>query len=211
MMRLPVGEWRYLRSISLWRTFLWMVKTRSLRLNVLVYPHMHCGIANSASVQGPGRLLLGARHKLSRYMPSEIMLHPESVLRLDGFMAINTGCSICVSRHATLALGTGSINNGVTIECFGEIRMGNKVGIAKNVFILDSDHHALSSGKPHTVPIRIGDGVWIGTRAIILKGVTIGDGAVIAAGAVVNRDVPPGTLVGGVPAVVLRENITWQG
>jgi len=54
-------------------------------------------------------------------------------------------------------------------------------------------------------PIVIEDNVWIGTRAIILKGVTIGEGSVVGAGAVVTRSVPPGVLVGGVPARVIRE------
>ncbi len=56
----------------------------------------------------------------------------------------------------------------------------------------------------------IGDWVWIGCRATVLKGVTIGDGAVVAAGSVVTRDVPPAALVGGNPARVLRERVTWE-
>ena len=61
-----------------------------------------------------------------------------------------------------------------------------------------------------SAPIVIGDHVWIGVNATILKGVRIGSGAVIAAGAVVVRDVAPNSLVGGVPARVLKENVTWR-
>ena len=59
-------------------------------------------------------------------------------------------------------------------------------------------------------PIVIGNHVWIGARAIILKGVIIGDGAIIAAGAVVTHDVPAYTLAGGVPAKVIREGVEWK-
>jgi acetyltransferase-like isoleucine patch superfamily enzyme len=58
--------------------------------------------------------------------------------------------------------------------------------------------------------VTVGDKVWIGARVTVLKGVTIGDGAVVAAGALVTDDVPPRALVGGVPARVLRENVTWE-
>ncbi|MDX2046776.1 MAG: DapH/DapD/GlmU-related protein [Chitinophagaceae bacterium] len=61
-----------------------------------------------------------------------------------------------------------------------------------------------------TKPVIIGDHVWIGTGAIILKGVHIGNGSVITAGAVVTKDVPPGCLAGGVPAKVLQKDITWE-
>lgn len=61
-----------------------------------------------------------------------------------------------------------------------------------------------------SAPITICDNVWIGTGAMILKGVTIGEGAVVAAGAIVTKDVPQRCLVGGVPAKVIRENVEWE-
>lgn len=61
-----------------------------------------------------------------------------------------------------------------------------------------------------TKPVCIGNHVWIGQRAMILKGVSIGDGAIIAAGAVVTRDVPAGCLAAGVPAKVIRKNVEWK-
>jgi acetyltransferase-like isoleucine patch superfamily enzyme len=61
----------------------------------------------------------------------------------------------------------------------------------------------------NTMPIIIGDNVWIGMNCIILKGVTIGDGAIIAAGSVVNKDIPPRALAAGAPARVIKENVGW--
>lgn len=58
-------------------------------------------------------------------------------------------------------------------------------------------------------PIEIGSDVFVGRRALIMKGVKVGDGSVVAAGAVVTRDVPPNCLVGGVPAKLIKENIQW--
>lgn len=62
--------------------------------------------------------------------------------------------------------------------------------------------------KERKISVRIGNDVWIGTRATLLEGVTVGDGAVVAAGAVVTRDVPPYAIVGGVPAKVIRYRFT---
>jgi acetyltransferase-like isoleucine patch superfamily enzyme len=64
--------------------------------------------------------------------------------------------------------------------------------------------------RRRTAPVRIGDGVWVGSGATILAGVTVGDGAVIAAASVVTKDVPPGVLVAGNPARVIRRDVTWR-
>lgn len=76
---------------------------------------------------------------------------------------------------------------------------------------MDSDaHEGLWAGYEKTKPIKIGNHVWIGTRVTILKGVTVGDNAIIAAGAVVTHDVPANSIVAGVPAKVINSNVNWK-
>lgn len=101
-----------------------------------------------------------------------------------------------------------SINHGCTAVVVGGIEIGDDVMIGPNVQLISGGH----SLEPETrrsvctcAPIQIGRGAWIGAGATILQGVTVGDDAVVAAGAVVTKSVPPRTLVGGVPASVLRD------
>jgi acetyltransferase-like isoleucine patch superfamily enzyme len=106
--------------------------------------------------------------------------------------------------------GCGGQNN-VAIKCGNHIKIGYGVFIAENVIIRDDDGHDIIDGRHvRSKPILIGDHVWIGTNALILKGVTIGSGSIVAAGAIVNKDVPPRTLVGGVPARIIKDNIDWK-
>lgn len=152
---------------------LWFFRTGTWRPSVLVSPNVHCGIQSGAEVRGTGRLLLGTRHKLARFMPSEIKFHCGGILELDGFMSINTGFSISINKGSTLSLGSGFINDGAKIDCFKRIRIGNGVAISKNVVIRDGDTHQVLNSNPQSAPIEIGDGVWIGMGAMILKGVKI--------------------------------------
>lgn len=107
-------------------------------------------------------------------------------------------------------LGSGYINSGCSIDCFEEISIGDDVAISKGVTIRDSDNHQVSGGGRKSAPIRIGNHVWIGINATVLKGVAIGDGAIVAAGAVVTRDVPERALVAGVPARIIKTEIDWK-
>src|SRR5205814_260457 len=100
------------------------------------------------------------------------------------------------------------INRATSIVAFERVTIGSECAIADEVRIADGDYHRIDD-RPLRAPVAIGDRVWIGLRAIVLKGVTIGDGAVVAASAVVTRDVPPATLVAGVPARVVREGVSW--
>ena len=99
------------------------------------------------------------------------------------------------------------INMGCKFQDQGGIYIGDGTLIGHNV-VLATLNHAKSPNDRGTMipaPIHIGKNVWIGANATILPGVTIGDGAIVAAGAVVTRDVPENTIVGGVPASVMRK------
>jgi acetyltransferase-like isoleucine patch superfamily enzyme len=100
------------------------------------------------------------------------------------------------------------VSGPLHVDLGAEVRIGKGVRLGHDVMLLTMDHDIGSSdyrcGRLVAAPIRIGDGVWIGSRATVLPGVSIGDGAVVAAGAVVTRDVAPNTLVGGVPAKCVR-------
>lgn len=98
------------------------------------------------------------------------------------------------------------INSGCHFQDQGGITIGDGTLIGHNV-VLATINHDLSPSKNrknHYAPIKIGNNVWIGSNATVLSGVTIGDWAVVAAGAVVTKDVSSMAVVGGVPAKVLR-------
>lgn len=131
-------------------------------------------------------------------------------VRNRGRMEIGRGVHIHAHRFP-VELGTGGegelvigdgvyINNGVSIFAGKRIEIGEGTDIGPLTQILDCDFHGVSSARP----IRIGRKVWIASQCVILKGVTIGDGAVVAAGSIVTHDVPAGAVIGGCTARVLR-------
>lgn len=99
-----------------------------------------------------------------------------------------------------------AIDEGVDLYNVAPIHIGHLVAISRRAFLCTASHDISDIRRPLTYkPIIIGNGVWIGAEAIICPGVTIGDGAVVAAGAVVTKDVQPWTVVGGNPAKYIKE------
>jgi len=97
---------------------------------------------------------------------------------------------------------------GSRISASDEIILGDGVMLANGAYVTDSDWHTIHdrmarAGEP--TPVRIGNNVWLGDHSTVLKGVTIGDNSVVAARAVVTRDVPPNVVVAGNPARVVKE------
>ncbi len=108
-----------------------------------------------------------------------------------------------------LTIGDGTfINTGVSISACLSVTIGNRCLIGPRVTIIDNDYHAVGDllHRPASEPVFLEDEVWVGTGAIILKGVRVGRGAVIAAGSVVTRDVQAGSVVAGVPARPVRNS-----
>ena len=133
------------------------------------------------------------------------------LLRLGGVKlgAMIWGLERCWFQSARVSIGTGSyVNAGCWFEGFGEIEVGENCLLGPQVMILTSTHPLGADGEIGRTSefraVRIGNGAWIGARAMILPGVTIGAGAVIAAGAVVTADCEAAGLYGGVPARKLR-------
>jgi maltose O-acetyltransferase len=100
------------------------------------------------------------------------------------------------------------ISGPLHVDLGARVHIGSRVQLGHHVVLLTINHEMGPSrarcGPQVAAPIHIGDGVWIASRVTVLPGVTIGDGSVVASGAVVSRNVEPNTLVAGVPARLVR-------
>ena len=132
-----------------------------------------------------------------------------------GKIAIGNRCyffdNVEIQSRGVLSFGNDvQVNNFSRIVALKSVKIGSNVTIAQFVTILDHDHkYIFDSGEMsldgyETKPVSIGDNVWIGDKATILRGVSIGSNVIIAANSVVNKDIPDNCVVGGVPARILK-------
>lgn len=118
--------------------------------------------------------------------------------------SVNVPVELCTDPGALLTIGDGTrLNYGVSIAATKHVHIGAHVRVGPYVMIVDNDFHDVHRRgvRPPSQPVVVEDHVWIGAKASILRGVRVGRGAIIATGAVVTRDVPPFSIVAGVPAV----------
>jgi len=121
------------------------------------------------------------------------------------------GCSVVADlRSGPYSFVNAGCLLGPRVELGAYVMLGPRVVIAGDDHVFDRPGTpTIFAGRPAQVRLtRICDDAWIGTQAIILAGVTIGEGAIVAAGAVVTKDVPPYAIVGGVPARLIKERFT---
>lgn len=145
-------------------------------------------------------------------------------VRIGNHVSCYAGCSFAIGKNGTCSIGDFTLVNGALIMAEERIEIGSHCLISWNIGIADSDFHPIEPAqrlidaqalapffkdrpprpKLRTMPVIIADNVWIGMNATILKGVTIGENSVVAAGAVVTKSVPANVVVAGNPAVVVK-------
>lgn len=201
-------------------------QTRFINKKALLEPNAHATVYNHSNIHidKTSRLIVKEFGRLSvntvnikreKVSPSTLWLGNRSSFICKGRVDIREGSQIILFEDSTLEIGDSVVLNGCVIQSATSITIGNNSSITAGTLVQDTDFHPSyekdGSPKPYKKPISIGNNVWIASRCIILKGVTIGDGAVVASGAVVTHDVPPYTLVAGNPAKVVKENIiSWR-
>src|SRR5438477_11675774 len=146
-------------------------------------------------------------------------------VRIGDHVSCYAGCSFALGKNGTCSIGDFTLVNGALIMAEERIEIGSHCLISWNVGIADSDFHPLEPAqrlidaqalapffkdrpprpKLRTMPVIIANNGWIGMNAMILKGVTIGENSVVAAGAVVTKSVPANVIVAGNPAVVIKK------
>lgn len=172
-------------------------------------------VGRNVRVSGPARIQQLGR--LTIEDGAEVHAHSRMGLTFGADVSIGQGTRIRPSSYYGGDLGEGlkigarsSLGSGCFVGCSGRIDIGSDVMIGPNVSLFSENHvfadthTTIKAQGVERSYVIIDDDCWIGSGSTVLAGVHIGRGSVVAAGSVVTRDVPPGSVVGGAPARVLR-------
>lgn len=181
-----------------------------------IYPFKHSiiDIRKSSRIYLHSNLMFNT-NKL-KYSKAECYLRmsENSELHINGNVNIFYNVTIEVKNNSILEIGNMSANSGTVIVCSKKIIIGDGVTIARNVVIYDNDFHDILDTDGNIInkskEVIIGNDVWIGINTVILKGVVIGDGAVISANSWVIKSVDAKSLVSSFPSQKISNNIIWR-
>lgn len=186
-------------------------KIKCLKGRIIPYKKSFFILDKTSIIKLGGHLMVNDNCIKKNGRSTIVRLDKNSKLTTKGDFSFYYDGDIIVFEGGELELGSGFFNSNIKIRCKNKIKIGNNVSISHDVTIMDSDAHNINyTGYKMTQPITIGNNVWIGSRAMILKGVNVGDGAIIAAGAIVTKNVPSNTLVAGTPARVIKKIKGWD-
>ncbi len=177
----------------------------------IIFKGKHCRITHRSQISVGRTLILGdyveinALSKHGVRIGDNVSIQKNTIIECTGVIR-NLGEGLVIGNNTGIA-------QGAFIQVRGKVVIGNDVIFGPNVSIFSETHNFDDPNIPVHLQgetrkgVTIEDGAWIGTRAVILDGITVGRNSIVAAGAVVTKDVPPGAIVGGVPAKVLKQRI----
>lgn len=194
--------WKTKKYLRHFKAIDYLVENKEI-LGSLFFSLIRKGTASIAGILRSSSIKIGGKFRCER----EVQLSAKKA-------SITIGQNVYMRRNTTLRAEGGNIcigngvflNTNVNVTCISQITIGNDTKIANNVVIVDHNHDKYGITL---IPdeVIIGKNVWIGANAVILKGVHIGDGAIIAAGAVVTKDVRAYSIAAGVPAKEIKRTI----
>lgn len=207
---------RLLTQVNVWQT--WQMHRRikhpkSATLHVQHYsminidPTASIELHENAHFEINEPMLVGR----SRVEPATLYMYPNSKITIDGLVTMFEGASVVVFEGGHLEVGDETRIRHCAIQCANHISIGKNCSIANDCLVQDTNFHSKTDcdGTQSVVDeeIIIGNYVWVCPKSVILKGVHIGDGAIIATGSVVTKDVPAYSMVAGVPAKVVKTGV----
>lgn len=165
----------------------------------------------NAKILVDGCLRVGEQQIKDAKQQTRIWLEEGAELHIKGNFTIGADSYVRVWKDSKLILHNGFFNEHVQVTAGDVTEIGDGCAVGRDVVIRSYDGHTISSdGYQIAKPITIGEHVWIGQGASILKGVRVGNGAIVAANAVVTKNVPDKSIVGGNPARIIRTDIEWK-
>jgi acetyltransferase-like isoleucine patch superfamily enzyme len=212
------NKFRIWKELDCLKTFYYWVKLRHPRCSSFhIFPKSLIRIEKGGDLEiKQGQTLINGSWTKGRQRQytSQLIISEHAHLIIEDSFGMYQGASIYLGPGATLIIkGKSFINTNTIINCFERISIGEGTAIGDDVRIQDSDNHIIvknGTDRVSTKPISIGNHCWISKNVIILKGVHIGDGAIIGAGSVVVKDIPARCLAVGNPARVIKENVEWK-
>lgn len=187
----------------------------NLKKGYLIYPTPYClfEIDKRASIELKGLLTFGESVFNHSRLETRISMKQGAKLIIEGSYGFGYGSDIEIFENATLiSKGGPRTNMGTTIICQSKIIIGHEVAIGRDVTIRDNNGgHLISiNGYRDSLPIIIGEHVWLCSGVTIMSGVKIGDGTIISANTLINSSWPARVVVAGSPARITQRNVYWK-
>lgn len=203
----PPPPW-LLRAVQAWDRVR-LARLCSRHPGLEVHPTASASFATARYVLAPGARLRIAAGAVTERLPGRLQFHLYPGARVEigegTWLRTEVGdLHVVAFEGATLRIGPECLVNGAHLSAKSEVWIGRRVRIGVGSRVFDADQHDLDAEHAERVaPVRIGDHAWVASDATVLRGVTVGEHAVVGTRSVVTHDVPPHTLVAGVPAAPL--------